>query len=561
MQKLIEKATYLQVLIALFSLGLIVYFLSFLNGFVADDNVQILANPAIRNLNIYALFTGSSYFSGDLASTSGIYYKPIFTLVTSIFYNLFSGSPFGLHFVQFLLHVSNSFLVFVVFKKFFSKQLSLVLSFIFLVHPGNTESVVYISNLQDVLFPFFGLSSILVSYSKLESQKRYFLVFLLLLCSLLSKESGILFVLILPFFLFALKKPIQASLYISGSVLFSYIILRFVIAQVGINHQVISPIMAASTLERLQTVPLVVYSFIKLFVFPLYLSWGQHWIVKEISFWNFWLPAIVTTGSLVCFGLLVRKSSDKQKRGGILFGLVAILGVGLHSQLVPLDFTFAERWLYFPMIGFLGITGYALGSIRTSNRNAFLIISFVILVSVLSIRSFVRSLDWKDDFTLASRDIKVNPDSMALQNNYGFELMKKGDYKTAVTYLEKSANTFSDTSSYNNLAFSYAKLGKHDKAIVIYKKALVLNDFYLTYQNYIAELIRQEKLDEARKVTQESLKKFPNNNKLWLLASLIEYKNGNIETAIYLLSKAEELVPGSSQLLYKRMQNKEDINL
>ena len=559
----INNATPLSVFLTFLLSGFVIYFLSLFNGFVVDDNVQILSNPIIRNLNISSLFFGSSYYAGDFSNTAGIYYKPIFTLLTSILFNLSGGTPFLMHLAQLLLHTTNSFLVYILFSKFFKKFLSIFLAFIFLVHPGNTESVVYISNLQDVLFPFFGLMAIIIWDFKCKFECKLVIVGVFLLLSILSKESGILFLLTIPLYvLICDKQKIWKSVLVSISVFIIYFVLRLFIAKVPINHQIISPIMSLSLEERLMTLPKVIFSFLKLFVFPLNLSWGQHWVVKSFDLTEFWIPLLYVIGFCIFVLFIYFKTSIKQHYKILFFITIALLGLGLHSQIIPLDFTFAERWIYFPMIGLLGLLCYLVSVLRVEKLNKSLILLVtVLLILVLSYRSMIRSLDWKNDKTLVIHDIKIDPNSLSLQNNYAYLMMQEKNYKVAIPYLEKSLATFKDTSSYNNLAFSYAKVGEKENSLATYEKALKLGDFYMTYQNYIAELIRQEKLEKASELTKKAIEKFPNNNKLWLLASVIEYKKGNLKDAIILLQNADQLIPGSANLLYQKMQNKENIDL
>ena len=181
MNSFLSKLTNFQIFLTLLILGTISFFPTFFNSFVADDNTYILNNPLIKNFNLISFFTGSSYYVGDVVNLSGIYYKPVFTLITSLLFQFSFGQAFIFHVTQLILHIIISFLLFILFAKFFSKQISLVLSIVFLIHPGNVETVVYAANLQDLLFPFFGLIAILASFSDKISLKRgIFLSFFLL---------------------------------------------------------------------------------------------------------------------------------------------------------------------------------------------------------------------------------------------------------------------------------------------------------------------------------------------------------------------------------------------
>jgi len=59
--------------------------------------------------------------------------------------------------------MTNSILLFLFLRSFFSRYSSFVVCLLFLVHPINSEAVLYSANLQDVLFFFFGMLSLLLS--------------------------------------------------------------------------------------------------------------------------------------------------------------------------------------------------------------------------------------------------------------------------------------------------------------------------------------------------------------------------------------------------------------
>lgn len=289
MLSFLKKISSFQIFLIIFFLGFLVYFPSLFNGFVADDHVYILENPHITNFNWSSFIYGSSYYSGDALSLGGIYYKPLFTFVVSALYQISGGTPFLFHLTQILLHITNSFLLFILFTKFFRKELSLFLSLIFLLHPGNVESVVYIADLQEPLFFLFGITA-LPKISKLKNftWKNTALISSLLLLALLSKESGVLFLpATVALFLTKGKKYLWPTIYLTGGVFLFYLFLRFTVAQVSINHQAIAPIMEAAFYERLLTIPKIIYSYLKLFFFPKDLSWGQHWVARNPDLPNF----------------------------------------------------------------------------------------------------------------------------------------------------------------------------------------------------------------------------------------------------------------------------------
>src|SRR6478672_10985935 len=110
-----------QIIAFLILFGFVLYLPALFNGFVADDNVYILANPQIRNFDLLSFFLGSSSYEGDVSHLTGVYYKPIFTLITSLLFVISQGTPFLFHLSQLSIHIINSVLLFLLFSHFFSK--------------------------------------------------------------------------------------------------------------------------------------------------------------------------------------------------------------------------------------------------------------------------------------------------------------------------------------------------------------------------------------------------------------------------------------------------------
>jgi tetratricopeptide (TPR) repeat protein len=109
------------------------------------------------------------------------------------------------------------------------------------------------------------------------------------------------------------------------------------------------------------------------------------------------------------------------------------------NLILPLDMSFAERWLYVPMIGLLGLLGGLIIEIKILRRNInkFLAIGLLIILALMT-RTLYRNMDWKDGYTLYSHDIEIESESFDLQNNLGVEKFRKGEYEDAFLHFEKS---------------------------------------------------------------------------------------------------------------------------
>ncbi len=183
-------------------IGFLVYGNSLLNGFVWDDAEQILNNNSVHSIfNLPSFFLGGTFNTGGMAlgNSSSLYYRPLMSTFFATVYTLFSPRAWAFHLVQIIFHIANTILIYFIFKRLLKKDnLSWFLAVIYLIHPINSETVVYISNYQEVLFVFFGLLSIFTAIPALSA------AFLLL--SLLSKETALIMVLITFFYHFLYRR-------------------------------------------------------------------------------------------------------------------------------------------------------------------------------------------------------------------------------------------------------------------------------------------------------------------------------------------------------------------
>src|ERR1700722_7565990 len=171
-------------------IGLVVYANMLFNGFVWDDKSYIIQNPELTPFNLFPLF-GPTMFNAIGQ------YRPIPAVYFAALFALFKDTQFFYHISQLILHIVNTVLVFILFTKFFKREISFFASLFFLVHPLQVESVSFISATISPLFFFFGISALLISLKKKQTQGTVFLTFFFIFLSLLTKETGILFLFII----------------------------------------------------------------------------------------------------------------------------------------------------------------------------------------------------------------------------------------------------------------------------------------------------------------------------------------------------------------------------
>jgi hypothetical protein len=204
-------------------------------------------------------------------------------------------------------------LIFFIFKTFFKKNLSLLLSIIFLIHPIQVESVSYIAASASPLFTLFGLSALLLSLKQRINLKRLVGISILLLLSLLTKEAGFLFLVIILCYWFLYKKLHILKLFISSAiVVIVYFALRFGIGNVYFTKLPLVPIARLPLIDRLLNIPSIVFYYIKTLFFPNKLAIGQQRVITKFTFSTFFGPLVIDiliTLLIGCFGFYVYKTN------------------------------------------------------------------------------------------------------------------------------------------------------------------------------------------------------------------------------------------------------------
>jgi len=476
-------------------IGFLLFLFSLGNQFVWDDEEQIVNNTLIHSISNWPLFfSGGAFNSGGTGSLLGIYYKPMMTLSFSLLYNIFGSYPFFFHLTSVSLHIASSVVVFLIFKSFFSDKKAFLLSLFFLVHPLYSEVIFYVANFQDVLFFFFGSLALLLS---IKGKDKFFIAFLLLL-SLLSKETGIIFVLAVLFYKYWISSVLSLSLY--G-------FMRLGIARIGFDAHQISSIASLNLWQRILNIPKMAFYYIQNLFIPINLVPNQHWIITNIDLYNFWIPLMV----VILFLIFLIYFTFQKNKNYYLFLVIFILSFAMHMQIFPLDVTLSGRWFYLPMFGLLGMIGYLNSKIKIKYLD---IILYIIIVS-LSIITFRRSFDWKNGLTLYSHDAKIVTNDFNLSNNLGVELFRIGKFEEAKINFQKSVNLAPNWwTNWNNLGAVIERDGDLETAATYYKKAIDNGNYYLAYENYALILIKQGKYNEAEEFINNALLYFPQNQKL-----------------------------------------------
>jgi tetratricopeptide (TPR) repeat protein len=398
---------------------------------------------------------------------------------------------------------------------------------------------------------------------KMVYSKKLLLINIMVLLSLLSKESGIVCIPILLGFIFLFSKnklkPMAFSLF---STFCFYLFLRLGVARLDFtSHATAPPIANATLIQRLLTIPYEIFSYIRLIFFPKDLFISQQFVIKTFTdprFYVFFPIALLTIAVLITFAFKFKSKLY------VFFLLWTIFSFSLILNIYPLDFSLAERWLYGPLIGILGIFGVLLIKIFTKFKYiGYILVSVLILaLPILIARTVIRNRDWKNNITLVSHDLKLNPDSYELQGDYGTLLGLAGDMKGAKAHIEK-ALALSPTwwVMYSNLGTIYENENNFEKAKELYLLAIRNSNDIIAYENLAVIKYKTENPRSSVDFVINSLKYYPSDPTLNFIAALSYYKLNDKISALTYIQKVYYLYPSTqTYTAVQRISNNQNID-
>lgn len=564
----LKKFPSLKIILLFVVIGLIVYANTFSNQFVGDDNVYIIANPDLHVFNILKFFGQNAFnYAGQ--------YRPLQPTYFGLLYMFFGPEPFFYHVFALLFHTLNGVLVYLLFRKFLSRSLSLILALIFLVHPINNVSVAYIAHTVDSIFFSFGITALLLGIKSSLSKIQVSLIFILLLCSILMKETGILFIFLLLLLRFLLKREKMLFFTLGSSATIAiYFIIRFFVGNVYFSTRQLTPIARLSFLERLSNIPQITFYYLKTFLFPITLGIDQQWTIRSLTLKEFYMPLIIISLSFLLWVLsfLYMKRGKKHLLPQfIFFSFWFAVTLTFHLQLFPLDQTVADHWFYLPIVGLLGILGTVAQSIHVESAfNKLSVLAVIVIISLLSIRTIIRNRDWNDDLTIHFQAIQVD-DNYDLEANLGSIYSKRGNYQKALVSLKKSVAMLPYEFNVHDLGAVYQQTGDLKKAKEYYFKAIHTNSYNFfsphmhgedTYKSITTILLSEKKFAEAESFTKNALDDYPDSPYIWFFYAIALYKQNKQDTALSAASKAYALLATEeNKYIYSHILNKQPISI
>ena len=582
----------LGIIIALFSFFL--YEQSIGHDYTLDDHAVVDENTITTRgfSGIPTLLKTDYWYGSRLESSRGPVYRPTSMVVFATIWQFYPNNPHAYHFINVMFYAITCVVLFLVLCRLFRNE-NLLFPFIcavlYAAHPIHTEVVNNIKSLDEILCFLFGLVStwLFLKYSSSKSILALVLGAASYFLSLLSKETGIAFLAIIPVAIYFFGKSSLKRLGVTSLILVAITGLWFLLRSIVFkdlpqNPGNVTSILnntlnaAPDTASRYATAFYILLRYIGLLIFP-------HPLTSDYSFSQIKIQTLgdpfALIGIVVYLGLAIYSVINFRKKSiltfGILFYLITLAPV---SNVFFLGgWTMAERLMYMPSLGFCIVLTYLLfrltktEALQARIRNLIQFITFkpallVLMLGIAALYSFKtvsRSKDWKDNITIFSKDVKTSRNSARANQILGSSLMLSGmrspykqnqvdTFQLAKRYLKRALEIYPQYySPLSHLGVIYLYELKLDSAHDYLKKGLALmpNDVDLNF-NYGLALFHLKKHDEAIKVLTHTIQLAPQHENAYFNLGALHQNKLDYDSALFYYSKAIEINPNNATAYY-----------
>jgi len=495
-----------------------------------DDNQYVVGNPFVHGLtleNIKGAFT--SNFVGN--------YAPIQMISYMFDYEIWGLRPSGFILINILLHTANGILFYLLLRRLSGEKVWVFLaSLIFLFHPVQVESVVWVSQRKNLLAMFFFLIGfhLYTLYKQGEEKPErafYWLCLVAFVFSLLSKSVAVIFPLVLLLFDLCYRKERGFGALLLNKI--PFILLAAVFGLVAIQSHSAqvqggeTSYHGGSLYATLLTMLPVLVRYLTMIFWPANLSAFYDPPIKthmdsEVA----WAAFVLALLCLLAVMLFRRKQE--------MFFWFALFFVGLLpvSQIVPIVTLMNDRYLYFPMLGAAAFLSAAVvrdvtwSELLHSKKYIPVFIFCVLVIGAFTATTLHRIPVWQNSYTLWGDAVKKAPSVSLVHDCFGEGMLEQGQFDEALKEFNKALDLQPNgpaesldtgvrnakANTYNNIGAAYGMKGMTDEAIEHFAIAVELNPgFDRAYFNLGNALMHKGLIDQALKSFQMAVQLSPRN--------------------------------------------------
>ncbi len=418
------------------------------NGFLTYDDMDYVA----QNRDVHHGITIESIewaFTTRRVSN----WHPLTWISHMVDWSLYGNNPAGHHLTNLFLHTANAILLFLLLlymTGFLAR--SAMVAFLFALHPAHVESVAWLAERKDVLCAFFFLATLLAYAWNLRkpSWKRYLLVICAFACALMSKPMAVTlpFTLLLldiwPFRRISFETEARAQWFSS---FWKLCLEKWPLFIMAISSSVITYVAqhAGHSVAELQGLPLwqrtlnaaIGYCrYLLLTFWPNPLTAYYYYDVVHIQY----AAAILSITALALITIACwhfRRDKTYCLIGWLWFlgTFVPVIGfVQVGEQFM------AERYTYLPLIGIFIAAVWLISEAVAKSPRLTVTAQFlaIIVITACAVRSYAQVKIWKDNITLFSHVLQVDPRGALPNFSLGMAYENAGKLAEAQDYVNRS---------------------------------------------------------------------------------------------------------------------------
>jgi protein O-mannosyl-transferase len=464
------------------------YLNTLLNGFVYDDNRQVLDNPYLKSFHFLPQVFGTTVWSFVGMQGVSNYYRPMMTFGYAVCYHLFGPLAYGFHLVNVFLHMGVVLLVFVVGRRLFKdRAFAFVAACLFALHPIHTEAVAWVAAVTTLDVTFFYLLTFWLFLSMARSRGGIspwvkLAAVMSFGLTIFSKEQALTFPLLAMIYEhFFRDDRAETTFWQKARRYGEFWLMDLAYVLFRVEH--LGAFAPQIQLSRLGWYPSVLSA---LALVGQYLE-KLFWPVELCAYYVFQKgnsvvePRVLVGITALAASVMIFASLARRNRAasfGFIWFFVTLAPV-LDIRYLAGN-VFAERYLYLPSAGFCWLMGWA-GvklwrwlSTRASDWRYALLATSCALALLMAVRVVARNRDWRSDEALYSHTLKVSPRATSIRENLGVVAWNHGwidqaekEWSIALKLNPNSPITLT------NLGLVYDKREQYEQAAHYFREAML----------------------------------------------------------------------------------------
>ncbi len=481
-----------ELLAVLILVAVLPYLNTLLNGFVQDDNRQILSNPYLRSFSHLREIFATNVWSYVGAQGMTNYYRPLMTLGYLLCYQFLGPLAYGFHLANVVLNAGVVCLAFLVTERIFhDRTLGFAAAVIFALHPIHSESVNWIAAVTDLqltlfyLLTFWFFLRVAKPGGKRSAAAELGMVLSFAL-ALLAKEPAATLPFLATFFEHFLrddrgqtssrqKLSRYSSLWLLEA---AYLLFRIWI------FGGLAPVLQLPQISRRE-------AFYSSFALVAQYVWKLLWPVNLCGFYSFHKSVTLSDPRVIAGFLVLGLSLGAFAYAWRRERLVSFSFLWFFLNVAPVlnarwlgANVFTERYLYLPSLGFCWIAAWGgrrlwVKLARPPTARWVCAAGFATVAILCVARILTRNRVWHDDTIFYRATLAAQPDAIAIRINLGAVYWNLGSPKEAEAEWREALRRAPDHwLILNNLGLVCAREKRYDEAIEDFQRSIRLRPNY-----------------------------------------------------------------------------------